>query len=554
MNQNQRHPFCRTAALLLALMMLLSATAGLISCAEGDGGAATTAGTDPVTETPTTVGPTDATTPEGATSASPETTPGPADATTPEGETSASPETTPSETESETSGPSTSKRGTPYTDLEKNTSYSGKSLSILSREELKKTDFDLDSEGGGSALLGELVVARNSVIEADLGVKLAVTYATSYNEVNEIVERQVMGGLDEYDVAIGHKYSFTNCAQKNYLTDLNQVSTLDLSGEWWDQGGVKNLALRGKLFLATGDILQTSLLASSCFVFNKVMLGQLGKEEPYALVRSGDWTLDAFNQLTYEVTSDTNGDGQMEYDKDRYGFTTWMMDVPFSTFYGAGGMLVSNDENGEPALLEEYNTIIERYEKIYQAVIAQQAYFVTDETLYPTSYECFAEGHALFYDTTLGKIRNFLSEMDQDFGIVPVPKYDSAQTAYQSFVNGAAGFVMIIRTEQDPEFVGTILEAMARYNYENVSPRMYNVVVKSQNARDEDSSEMIEYIIYNRVYDLGYFFDLSISNSVLSQLKEGKPMGSSALKRTHRTSKSELKDLLKNLGQEPSKE
>lgn len=524
-NKNQRHGFRRVTALLLALLMLLSTTVVLAACVV-DSDSDSSSSTDQETEAKT-----DAAT-SGASS-----------------ETSAPETTGDTATETETDGSTAAKRGTPYSDLNKTKQYDGKSLAILSRDELNKTDFELDDEGTSSAILGEMVVTRNSVIEADYGVSLSMTYETDYIKVGEIVEQQFMGGLDEYDVAIGHKYSFTSCAAKGYLADLNQISALNLSGEWWDQGAVNNLALRGKLFLVTGDILPTSLLASSCFVFNKTMLSALGKDEPYDLVRSGDWTLDAFNELTADVTNDITGDGELVYDEDRFGFTTWMMDVPFSTFYGAGGMLVTTDENGEPQLTEDYDSILNRYEKIYKAIVTQQAYFVTDPTgeLYPTSYECFAEGHALFYDGTLSKVKNFLSDMDQDYGIVPVPKYDSKQEQYQTFVNGAAGFIMIIGTEPEQEFVGTMLEAMACYNYENISPRLYNVIVKSQNVRDEESSEMIEYIIYNRVYDLAYFFDLTLSNSVLNQLKESKTMGVSVLKKDRRASNTELKKILKDL-------
>lgn len=513
-NKKQQRGFQRVVAILLALLMLLSTMATLTACDtdSNDGG-----GTSKATET--------------------ETTPAVGD-----GETT-------TEDGSETSGSTTTQRGTPYSELDKTNKYSGKTLTILSRDELSKTDFELEAEDGASTVLGEMVAERNSVIEADYGVSLNMLYATDYIEVGEIVEQQFMGGLDEYDVAIGHKYSFTSCAAKGYLADLNQISSLDLSGEWWDQGAVKNLALRGKLFLATGDILPTSLMASSCFVFNKNMMANLGKELPYDLVRSGDWTLDAFNELTADVTADLTGEGNLEYDEDRFGFTTWMMDVPFSTFYGAGGMFVKIDENGEPTLDYENEDIVNRYEKIYRAIIEQQAHFVTDPTaeLYPTSYECFSSGHALFYDGTLAKVKNFLSDMTQDYGIVPVPKYDSLQENYQAFVNGAAGFVMIIGTEPDQEFVGTMLEAMARYNYENISSNLYNVIVKSQNVRDQESGEMIEYIIYYRVYDLAYFFDLDISNIVLNQLKEAGKITNGTLKSANKTSAKKLKEILKNL-------
>lgn len=307
------------------------------------------------------------------------------------------------------------------------------------------------------------------------------------------------------------------------------------------------MAVNGKLYLMTGDILPSSMLISACFAFNKRLMKELNKTEPYTLVRENKWTLDEFNAMTKDVTVDVDGDGTIDYKKDRYGLSSWMMDVPFSMFYGAGGMFGSVAEDGSPAIAFENADIINRYEKIYQALIEQQAYFVTDLSLYETSYEMFAAGHALFYDTTLNKVRNFLSEMSDDYGIVPVPKYDTNQKEYLSFVNGASGFVMIVNTEKDPEYVGTILEAMARYNYENVSTKMFEIITKLQSVRDEDSSEMVEYIIRNRVYDSAYFFDLTVSNVVLEQLKAGKAEISSKLTSAKKTSTTELRRIIKTM-------
>ena len=88
---------------------------------------------------------------------------------------------------------------------------------------------------------------------------------------------------------------------------------------------------------------------------------------------------------------------------------------------------------------------------------------------------------------------------------------------------------------------------MARYNYENVSTKMFEIVTKLQSVRDQDSSEMVEYIIRNRVFDSAYFFDLAVSNVVLEQLKTGKPEISAQLTSTKKTSKTELRGILRKM-------
>ena len=491
----------RFASLLLAALMLLSSLTVLAGCADSGDAAATGTESGEITDS---------------------------------GETA---------TEAET-------KSAPYTDLAK-TKYN-KNFVILNRSDTKY-NFEVDTDGQESSLLDELLVERNTVVSEDYGITFEYQYGTDYIEVNNRVSQQSLTGLDDYDVAIGHKLSMTTCMVNNYLEDLSSIDTLSLTEEWWDQGCRTNLTINGKLGMMTGDVLPSSLLISGCMAFNKKIMSEMGKTEPYEMVRSGEWTLNAFNTMTKDVTADLNGDGEIDAQHDRYGLTCWMMDVPFCLYYGAGGMFASIGDDGLPELSFEDADVINRYEKIYQTLIGQQAYFVTDLSIYDTVVETFSTGHALFSNTSLGQIRGSFSDMTDDYGIVPMPKYDTNQKEYLSFVNGASPFVMIVNTESNPEYVGTILEAMARYNYENVSTKMFEIITKLQNVRDQDSSEMVDYIIRNRVYDFAYFLDLDVSNVVLTQLNDGKQEISSKLKSAKKTSQNALKLQIKQMQRKQKK-
>ena len=164
----------------------------------------------------------------------------------------------------------------------------------------------------------------------DFGIQFVYFYENSYDEVNARVSQQALNSLDDYDVAMGHKYTVTSCLVNNQLTDLSTVDTLALTENWWDQGCRSSLAVNGKLFLMTGDVLPSSMLISACFAFNKRLMKELNKTEPYSLVREGKWTLDEFNAMTKDVTADVDGDGVIDYKKDRYGLSSWMSRSPCS--------------------------------------------------------------------------------------------------------------------------------------------------------------------------------------------------------------------------------
>ncbi len=424
----------------------------------------------------------------------------------------------------------------------------GREFVILSRDDA--TD-QYEVENITGEILNDLIYERNTIVSEDLDIDIVVIDGGDYNAVGNELVRQVTANDDDYDMFTGHKVAFMNCATGNYLYDLNEIATMDLNAPYWDQACREDLSLMGKNFMMTGDIDPASMLISACFVFNKKLNTELGKTEPYELVDNGQWTLDTYLAQVQDVSQDLNSDGVLSYADDMFSNTIWSLDGGFSMFYGAGGKFVTINESGEPELTYNSEHVIGIYEKLYKAVITENAFWlpVSEIGNYGINYSIFTEGRALYCDITLSKITNMLADMESDYGIVPVPKYDAAQKEYLSFVNGSSPFVMVAQTEKDIDFVGSVLEAMAAYNYDNVTPKMFEIVTKLQSARDPDSSRMVDYIIRNRVYDFGYYVELDITNVVMNALSDGKENIASDLKSKNRAGEKALERLMEKFGE-----
>ena len=409
---------------------------------------------------------------------------------------------------------------------------------------------DFVVEGMKGDVLGDALYERNTVVSEDFGVDFVFHYqGNSYNAVNDAAKQQVNGGLDDYDVFIGHKLSFANLAMNNYLYDLGKIASMDLTGAWWDQGACKNLTVGGHTYVMTGDILpDSSMRISSCMVFNKDLMAELNKsvEELNDTAKNGGFTLDVLNTYCKDVTLDLNGDSKLNYLDDRYCLTGWKMAAPYALFYGAGGMFVTI-EDGTPEVTYTDEKVTGIYEKLYSLIVDGNAYHVTNESLYDTMFDVFTEGRALFSTMTLRLISQYLSEMEDAYGILPEPKYDTYQEEYLSFVNGSTSLVMIAKTEADPEFVGAIMEAMATYNYEHVTPNMFQVVTKLQAAQDPESAAMVDLIIRNRVFDLGYFADLGVTNLVRDSLVSERAEIASGLQSGRKAAERALTKLLSSM-------
>ena len=433
----------------------------------------------------------------------------------------------------------------PYSQLEKE-KYN-RDFTVLIRDDCME-DFVVEKMTG--ELLDDSIYERNTVVAEDYGVNFVFQYqGFNYTGVNEALKQQVNGNLDDYDMFIGHKSSYAGLAMNNYLYDLGKISNIDLTNPWWDQAAYDNLTVAGKTYVMTGDINpSSSMRITSCMVVNKDMMTELHKDMNALneLTENGEWTLDVLYEQAKDVTTDLNGDQKLNYKDDRYCLTGWMMAAPYALYYGADGRFVKIVD-GTPELDYTDEMVTEIYGKIYSIMIEQNAYYVTQEPQYATMFEVFSEGRALFSVLTLKLISQYLSEMENSYGILPVPKYDKHQKDYASFVNGSTGLVMIAKTEKNPEFVGTVMDAMACYNYEHVTPNMFQVVTKLQVAQDPASARMVDLIIRNRVFDLGYFADLSVTNLVKDGLNSKRAEISSNLQSGRKAAKNALSKLLVNM-------
>ena len=410
---------------------------------------------------------------------------------------------------------------------------------LLNNQDDRFVDVMTDEEQTGD-LMNDIVYKRNLAVEQKYNITLACQQDEFQNVVSTL-KSQVLAGDNAYDLYFSNCYS-APLAAEGYLYELNVLPNLDLSNPWWDKAALEGLSVMDRIYLATGDISPTSLLTSSCMTFNKRLLDDIGMEYPYDLVREGTWTLDKLASLTTDLTRDLNGDSEYTLENDLFGYTSWMCDSPYSFFYGAGGTLsVKNDED-IPELSYDVAKITSIYEYVYKIILTNKSYFVTDAAKYETFYQCFADGKAYFSEFTLQKIEMFLRGMEDDFGIIPIPKYNEEQKEYLSCVNGAGGFVVVPKNAEDPARTGMIMEALGAGAYDGITPVLYDVITKTKVVRDEESAEMVDLIITHRVFD-PYYINLvpgynfmqealsQKSDNIVSKLDSYRSSGETSLKK-----------------------
>ena len=93
--------------------------------------------------------------------------------------------------------------------------------------------------------------------------------------------------------------------------------------------------------------------------------------------------------------------------------------------------------------------------------------------------------------------------MKDDFGFIPLPKFDEAQEHYLTTPGAGINFYTVPVTVKDTECVSAVLEGLAILGHQDIIPTYYDTVLKSKYTRDEESAEMLDLIRENIIIDFG---------------------------------------------------
>jgi hypothetical protein len=301
-------------------------------------------------------------------------------------------------------------------------------------------------------------------------------------------------------------------AQGGLAMDINTINYIDLSHEWWDQSSVRDFSIGTRQLFVTGDFSYRNYNASWIYAFNKNMINDFSLDDPYELVAGGKWTVDKFAEMMTDVSKDVDGDGNMN-DKDSYGLITEVSNT-LGMFIGAENFVVSKDADNYPVITINTERGVQTLEKVFRfmndrsmTTSASDPYYSSYTDVWAGLVSVFTDNRGLFYSMVMYTVKK-LRGMEADFGLVPMPKFDEAQTRYYTWTSPyiASGLV-VPQTVSDTDFVGMVLESLAYESMITVRPAYYNVTLQGKYARDEQSAEMVDIILGNRVYDLAMVYN-----------------------------------------------
>lgn len=379
-------------------------------------------------------------------------------------------------------------------------------------------EFSIYAEEMNGEVLNDAVFSRNSYVQEKCNVVLAEYAPNSGNFTSEI-GNAIQAGDSQYDVVMPALNHAGELVLKGYLLDLNEVDNINLSQNWWDQRSISDLSLANKLYMVSGDISMLNADATWCTMINLSVLNDLGAETPYQYVAEDNWNFDTYKALCENASIDLNGDGV--YDKNDSIANLTQNENATAMLVCFGYHMIEKDENDLPIFTLEGN------ERAY-TILQDLSEFMNDDRLslnYHTkgsadgyhllTTKMFQENRGLFWITNLQMVRR-LREMETDFGIAPVPKYDEQQENYCNVVWQVGSYVTVPITAANSAESGYILETISAKSRELLRPAYYETALSKKYLRDEESVEMLDLVIDNRSYELELAFSFGVSTAVNS--------------------------------------
>lgn len=386
--------------------------------------------------------------------------------------------------------------------------YDGEEFMFLTRDASEWTTVDIYAEEISSDPINDAVYSRNDQIQTIYDI---VILETRTQNCQSDVEKDIKAGTGEYSAIVQKLGDCATISTKGYLHNLNDVQYIDFDKPWWDQKALEGLSIGNKVYFATGDLLTSDNDGTFIVMFNKKIAEDNGLEDIYSLVNNKEWTFDKMLEMEESCILDVNGDGKMEHDRDVLGFAV-TQNIGFCLMYAAGIVVTDKNDKDVPEFVLDTGRAVDIIPLTYRMVgddkLALNMDAVGDKNVVENGKTCFGNGHALFFGECLQCVIR-LRSYDVNFGVVPFPMYSKAQGQYYAHMNEVGGMVSIPTSivDQRLDNVGAVIEIMAAYSVGTLTPAYYDITLISKGTRDEQSEPMIELILNNRIYDIGYVFD-----------------------------------------------
>ena len=366
-------------------------------------------------------------------------------------------------------------------------------------------DIWVEAETGD--ILDDAIYARNRAVEERFNITIPEVLAVPFGEISSYVKKSVSAGEDAYDLVIGQMEQTGQDALGGYFMNWYDLPYVNFSQPWYPSTLVEQATVNDKMYIIASDLSLSYIIYTYCIYYDKVAAANYDLPDLYQMVDDGKWTLDQLFTLAKGIYTDTDGSNDRS-DGDYYGMFAPLDGCTVSAyFYGIEQPYASIKND---AISMDVNS-----EKTVSALeLMRENFFKTDGiwsvksdiTTQGAANE-FIRGNYLFAPSIIKYSLYQLRETENEWGILPFPKWDEAQERYYSAIDAGSSVLTVPTTAQSTEMIGAIVEALSAESWKTVMPTFYDTVMDSKIANDEGTVRMLDTIFDNRVIDFAYLYD-----------------------------------------------
>ena len=408
-------------------------------------------------------------------------------------------------------------------DLPDDLDYGDDEITIISRYKEGWTDCEIGVEGLKGEPVNDAVFERNKAVEERLNVKIISIEdnTDSHSAVVSKVAIAVRGGTKDFDIMAAPCYTTLPETLMGTFVDLRSDTCeyLDLDQPWWTQGFHEAVEYQGSQFAILGSMVLSMYRFGFVTVFNKSVFTDASQPFLYDYVQNGTWTLDKQAAIAPLLYKD-DGNGMQDATGDLYGFVSSTY-TNIDAYWSACRLdIVRKDGDGNLTLVLDMERLHGATESILNLFhnTNNATYKVPgtdDDTIWTTIRQMFADGEAAMASLRFMEMENsVMRNMAQEYGVVPMPKYDVNQDNYYTLLHDQFTVIAVPVTVTGDRLtqMSAVLEAMSSASYNIVKPVYYEDTLRTKIAQDPVAAEMMDIITDNVYIDAGILYISSLGS------------------------------------------
>ena len=428
--------------------------------------------------------------------------------------------------------------------------FEGDTLKILHRDSLPVqrewykdvTEDDLD----------EVIAMRNQAVKDTLNIEVqyeamgSSNYEECLNAFTTAIKEDVDNDFHYYDIVANYAYAGANVAVRDYIANLADTTIFpyfDFKLPCWNQAIVNTTMINDQLYYITGDLNLSTFDKTMVIFLNKDMYNdKKGADDPEDLQ---DLALEGYDAeaktgvaggFTYDdlyrwssVFDEINGQTGSQHD-DFHAISCDFGSIPLDAFPYAWDLeYITENADGSHAYNVVGNKKVEdAITKAQNLLNGQLAVGVSNDD---NTGECSLGGysepiahfaanksifalHILYNNET---DNTTLREMEAEFGLLPMPKYDAEQENYGTTAHDAYTLMTVIDHSKSSvptkgEMVSAYLQYSTEESYTNVRGYYINRIVKPKYFGTDDTNGSVtkSIAIFNIIADNVEFTFISV--------------------------------------------